>query len=98
MQTQTTTKRAYGGKAAQDVTRVDVTVQTKRNVTAYEDCVRTLGWRVFVSNDPELSLEEAVLAYREEYLIERGFNRLRGKTPGMTPLIAPAFAYPGFRY
>jgi len=86
VQTETTTKRAYRGKAAKDVTRVDVTVQTKRNDTAYEEYVRTLGWRVFASNDPELSLEEAVLAYREEYLIERGFNRLRGKTLGMTPL------------
>ena len=86
VQTQTTTKRAYGGKSAQDVTRVEVTVQTKRKDTAYEECVRTLGWRVFASNDPELSLEEAVLAYREEYIIERGFNRLRGKTLGMTPL------------
>ena len=27
-----------------------------------------------------------MLAYREEYLIERGFNRLRGKPLGMTPL------------
>ena len=86
VQTQTTTKRAYGGKAAQEVTQVDVTVQTKRNDIAYEERVRTLGWRVFASNDPKLSLEEAVLAYREEYLIERGFNRLRGKTLGMTPL------------
>ena len=86
VQTQTTTKRAYRGKAAQDETRVDVTVQSKRNDSAYEQCVRTLGWRVFACNDPELSLEQAVLAYREEYLIERGFNRLRGKTLGMTPL------------
>jgi transposase len=86
VQTQTTTKRAYRGKAAQEETRVDVTVQTKRRDTAYEECVRTLGWRVFACNDPELTLEEAVLAYREEYLIERGFNRLRGKTLGMTPL------------
>ncbi len=29
---------------------------------------------------------EAVLAYREEYLIERGFNRYRGKLLGLTPL------------
>jgi len=41
---------------------------------------------VFACNDPGLGLAEAVLAYREEYLIERGFNRLRGKRLGMTPL------------
>jgi transposase len=31
-------------------------------------------------------LTEAVLAYREQYLIERGYNRLRGKILGITPL------------
>jgi transposase len=41
---------------------------------------------VFVCNDAELSLGEAVLAYREEYIIEHGFNRLRGKLLGLTPL------------
>lgn len=86
VQTQTTTKRAYGGQAAQDVVRVDVTVKTQRNNTAYEQHVRTLGWRVFVCNDPRLNLNEVVLAYRAEYIIERGFNRLRGKTLDMTPL------------
>ncbi|MDD5269453.1 MAG: hypothetical protein PHO08_20465 [Methylococcales bacterium] len=45
-----------------------------------------LGWKVFVCNDLELSLTEAVLAYRDEYIIERGFNRFRGKTLGITPL------------
>ena len=63
-----------------------VTVSVARNTAAYEDIVRGLGWRVFVCNDPELSLSEAVLAYREEYLVERGFNRYRGKILGMTPL------------
>lgn len=37
-------------------------------------------------NDPALGVSEAVLAYREEYLIERGFNRYRGKLLGLTPL------------
>ena len=45
-----------------------------------------MGWRVFACNDLELNLTEAVLAYREEYIIERGFNRLRGKILGITPL------------
>lgn len=86
MKTETTAKRAYLKQPARDVTRVDVTVQTMLNQAAYEKCVQTLGWRVLVCNDLELSLQEAVLAYREEYLIERNFNRLRGKTLGITPL------------
>ena len=48
--------------------------------------MRNLGWKVFVCNDLDLSLTEAVLAYRDEYIIEHGFNRFRGKILGITPL------------
>lgn len=41
---------------------------------------------MFVCNDHELSPGEAVLAYRGEFIIERGFNRYRGKILGLTPL------------
>jgi len=85
-ETQTVHKRAYGRRAAQTVTEATVTARTSRNVTAYANTVRNLGWRVLVCNDLDLSLTEAVLAYREEYIIERGFNRFRGKTLGITPL------------
>jgi len=84
--TQTTRKRAYLGRPAQDVTVVTATVSTARAATAYDNTVRCLGWRVFVCNDTELGLGEAVLAYREEYIVEHGFNRLRGKILGLTPL------------
>ena len=85
-ETQTVHKRAYGGRAAETVAVTTLTVCTSRNADAYADAVRNLGWRVFACNDLELNLTEAVLAYREEYIIERGFNRLRGKTLGITPL------------
>lgn len=85
-ETQTVHKRAYGQREAHTETVTTVTVNTRRNVMAYANAVCSLGWRVFVCNDLELSLTEAVLAYREEYLIERGFNRFRGKTLGITPL------------
>ncbi|VFN03172.1 MAG: hypothetical protein BECKG1743D_GA0114223_107862 [Candidatus Kentron sp. G] len=39
-----------------------------------------------MSNDLQLGLNEAVLAYREQYLIERGFGRYKGKILGLTPL------------
>ena len=47
-----------------------------------------LGWRVYVTNQPpqELSLQSAVVAYREEYLIERGFGRFKGLTLSLTPI------------
>src|SRR5664280_1099179 len=86
VETQTIRKRAYLGRPAQDVTMVTVTVSTSRDVTAYDNTLRCLGWRVFVCNDTELGLGEAVLAYREEYIVEHNFNRLRGKILGLTPL------------
>lgn len=84
--TQIKTKRAYANRPAETISKTTATVRSSRNATAYAHRVRNLGWRVFVCNDAKLSLTEAVLAYREEYLVERGFNRLRGKTLGITPL------------
>ena len=86
VETKITRKRAHLLRPAQDVTVVTVTVSTSRDATAYENTVRCMGWRVYVCNDTELNLGEAVLAYREEYIIERGFNRFRGKMLGLTPL------------
>jgi len=45
-----------------------------------------LGWRVYASNDLELSLPEAVYGYRNEYLIEQGFGRYKGKALGLRPI------------
>lgn len=61
-------------------------VHTEIDAIAWENAVRHLGWRVFVCNDKELTLSDAVLAYRQEYLIEHGFARYKGKTLGLTPL------------
>jgi transposase len=85
-ETQTARKRAYGKRAAETVAVTTLTACASRNAAACAEAVRMLGWRVFACNDLELSLAEAVLAYREQYVIERGFNRLRGKTLGITPL------------
>lgn len=85
-ETKTVHKRAYGQRADETVTTTTVTVRTSRHVTAYADTVRDLGWKVFVCKDLELGLTEAVLAYRDEYIIELGFNRFRGKMLGITPL------------
>ena len=86
LKTESIRKRAYGDRAAETLTVTTATVRVSRDATAYTKAVRNLGWRVFVCSDPALSLEEAVLAYREEFIIERGFNRLRGKKLGLTPL------------
>jgi transposase len=50
---------------------------------------RTFGWRAYASNAPaeKLTLETAVLTYRAEWLIERGFHRLKGAPLSLTPLL-----------
>ena len=47
---------------------------------ALQAAERRLGWRVYGTDRPAtaLTLEQAVLAYRNEYLVERGFGRLKG--------------------
>src|SRR6266852_9936236 len=80
--------RAYGTHPA--AVRVERTVHLHSEVdqAAVSAATRRLGWRVYATNHPEqtLSLEQAVLAYREEYLVERGFGRLKGKPLSLSPM------------
>jgi transposase len=88
MREQTQVRRRYGTRPAQ--TQVDRTVRLPAQVdeAAIAQAKRTLGWRVDATNQPqaELSLQPAVLAYREEYRVARGFGRLKGKPLALTPL------------
>lgn len=49
---------------------------------------KTLGWRVYVSDAPaaQLNLKQAVLTYRDEWIIEHGFHRLKGVPLSLDPL------------
>ena len=80
--------RAYGTHPA--TVRVERTVHLHSEVdqAAVSAATRRLGWRVYVTNHPEqtLTLSQAVLAYREEYLVERGFGRLKGKPLSLAPM------------
>ena len=50
--------------------------------------VRQLGWRVYATPQPadQLSLEQAVLAYRSEYRSEPDCGRLKGRPWSLTPM------------
>lgn len=80
--------RAYGDRPA--AVRVERTLHLHTSVDdqAVARAVRRLGWRVYVTNHPTelLPLEQAVLAYREEYLVEHGFGRLKGKPLSLSPM------------
>jgi transposase len=80
--------RAYRGQPA----RVDhdrhATVEVCVDEAAVEAAVRRLGWRVYGTNQSveSLSLEQAVLAYRNEYQVERSLGRLKGRPLSLTPM------------
>src|SRR5207253_3020228 len=80
--------RAYGTRPA--AVRVERTCELRSEVdaAAVSAARRRLGWRVYASNHPQQTLElsQAVLAYREEYLVERGFGRLKGKPLSLSPM------------
>ena len=65
-----------------------VRVAVQHDVTAIGEAIRRLGWRVYGTNSPSslLPLDKAVLAYRDEYLVEHCFGRLKGKPLGLTPM------------
>ena len=81
-------RRAYRGRPAQRVEDRQATVEVRVDEDALEAAVRRLGWRVYGTNQPaeQLALAQAVLAYRQEYLVERSFGRLKGRSLSLTPM------------
>jgi transposase len=61
-------------------------------ITRQEEAItalqKTFGWRAYVTDAlaEQLTLEQAVLTYRDEWLIERGFHRLKGVPLSLSPL------------
>lgn len=84
--TERTQKRAYKNQPARTLTNTRVTVKPTLDDEAYQHRSQLLGWRVYVNNNLELSLSEAVYGYRNEYLIEQGFARYKGKALGLRPM------------
>ena len=80
--------RAYGSRPATLRIARTLSLQSEIDEAAVEAATRRLGWRVYVTNHPQetLSLAHAVLAYREEYLVERSFGRFKGKPLSLSPM------------
>jgi transposase len=62
--------------------------QVNRHEIEIEKYQQNFGWRVYVSNAPveKLSFEQAVLTYRDEWIVEQGFHRFKGKSLGAHPM------------
>jgi transposase len=79
-------RRRYRDRPADVVVLRQVRVLVQVDQAAVEREKRQYGWRVYVTNHPELPLSQAVLAYRGQYGIEHGFARLKGKPLGLSPM------------
>jgi len=80
--------RAYRGQPARVDHARHATVEVCADEAALAAAVRRLGWRVYGTNQPveSLSLAQAVLAYRNEYQVERSLGRLKGRPLSLTPM------------
>ena len=80
--------RAYQERPARTETTVRYQLQVTPNPDAIDLVRRRLGGRLFVTNaaPEQLSLEEAVRAYREGPLHEHNFSRLKNRPLGLRPL------------
>jgi transposase len=80
--------RRYGGRPAEVRREPEVWVRVEVDPVAVQAATQGFGWRVYVTNQPveQLRLPQAVQAYREEFLVERGFGRLKGKPLSLRPM------------
>lgn len=81
-------RRAYKDKPARLERQVRYQLTVKRHQDAIADAEFKTGWRIYATNAPAetLSLTEAVLAYRDQYIEENIFRRLQGKFLSITPV------------
>jgi transposase len=81
--------RGHADRPTRDVVTVRYQMlRVNRQEEAIEEITKTLGWRVYVTNTSteRLSLESAVLSYRDQWRIERGFHRLKGAPLSIAPM------------
>jgi transposase len=81
-------RRKYKDRPARIEVKVRYELKVNRQETALQQVRQRLGWRLYVTNanTAQLSLEEAVLAYRASPHVDRDFSRLKGRPLGLPPL------------
>jgi transposase len=80
--------RAYGDKPARTERTARFQLTVARNEPAIARAEFRAGWRIYATNAPaqQLTLTQAVLAYRDQYIEENIFRRLQGKILSITPV------------
>jgi transposase len=80
--------RAYRGRLPQVRHECTFTLICLREEAAIVKAMDELGWRVYATNhlSTHLSLQQVVETYRDEYLVERDFARLKGHPLSLAPI------------
>ena len=80
--------RKYKERPARTERKVRFELTVIRQPAAVATAEFQMGWRIYATNAPqsELSLAQAVWAYRGQYLAENIFRRLQGKLLSITPV------------
>ncbi|NEP12448.1 MAG: hypothetical protein F6K14_20030 [Symploca sp. SIO2C1] len=88
VETQTHAIRKHGKRPARVEEKTTITLSVNVNESALEKALYLCGWRVYATNHPTatFTLNDAVVAYRENYSIERDFRRLKNAPLSLTPM------------
>jgi transposase len=80
--------RRSPGQRARRVTERRWQAQVTVDAAALALALRRLGWRAYATDAPatQLALEAVVPAYHGQWVIERGFERLKGRPLSLTPV------------
>jgi len=80
--------RRYQDRPTRIVVEREPQVVVTVDEAAVQEVLRRKGWRVYATNVPagQLPLPQAVLAYRSQYIVERGCGRLKGRPLSLTPM------------
>ena len=70
-------------------TKLHFQLQIKVNEVLKAQHLQNLGWRVYASNAPKdrLSIQQAILCYRNEYRIEHKFDELLNRVTALMPVL-----------
>jgi len=81
-------RRQYKDNPAGVDVKTRVMVAPEIDDKSYAYAKNIAGWKVFVTNKPvdELSLEQVILTYRNQWIVEDIFSRIKGKQISLDPM------------
>jgi transposase len=80
--------RKYKKRSARTEKSIVFHLGIEENTENIKEAYRLMGWRAYATNAPsgKLSLSKAVGVYRDSYLHEHGYSRLKGNPLSLTPM------------